>query len=455
MEGFLYFVLLLIAVAAGYLVGVSRSAPSWLLTLNNALHKYLPWVFSFRSKSQSPYLAGLAQVINNEPDAAVESFTDSFEVNKQTLGTHLAVGDLLRRRGEVHHAIYVHQNILNSMFLDTQQVSLARMALALDYQQAGLLDRAEALFKELALSPITEVRRNSVRALATIYEQEQEWLLAIEMLEKLHRGADDTELNSLLNLQAHYCCELAEDGLGGPVFTAQGLDDSDLGSEGYDSCISESVDCPASAKLSDKQLSGAKLWVDKAVGFCPGHSRARILAAMLAVRAEQWRSALNWLMPLGQFSPGAYVVTTVVPLLRLIYQKLDRAPLFDEALISLYAARPLPALVPLVAEIVSKQQTVGGALYPAALAEAAAIGAEGEVLKPSQAAARFLCSELRPVPSLRPFSEIVRLHSSGNYSLQAAIAVAAAATTGPAICKNCGFESQQHYWRCPTCKSWC
>ena len=55
---------------------------------------------------------GLNYLLNEEPDRAVASFIDDLEVNTDTLETHLALGGLLRRRGELEKAVVVHENIL-------------------------------------------------------------------------------------------------------------------------------------------------------------------------------------------------------------------------------------------------------------------------------------------------------------------------------------------------------
>ena len=58
------------------------------------------------------YFQGLNFLLNEQPDAAIDSFIKALEVNSETLETHLALGKLLRRRGEVDRAIRIHQNLL-------------------------------------------------------------------------------------------------------------------------------------------------------------------------------------------------------------------------------------------------------------------------------------------------------------------------------------------------------
>src|SRR3990172_5495251 len=120
----------------------------------------------------SAYFKGLNFLLNEQPDKAIEVFIQVLEVNSDTVETHLALGNLFRRRGEVERAIRVHQNLIARPTLDKDQRTHALLELGQDYLKAGLLDRAESLFLELA-----EIRAHSeqaLRHLLHIYQQEKE-----------------------------------------------------------------------------------------------------------------------------------------------------------------------------------------------------------------------------------------------------------------------------------------
>ena len=67
------------------------------------------------------YFQGLNYLLNEQPDKAIEVFLEMAEVNKDTVETHLALGSLFRRRGEVDRAIRLHQNIITKRSLDETQ----------------------------------------------------------------------------------------------------------------------------------------------------------------------------------------------------------------------------------------------------------------------------------------------------------------------------------------------
>lgn len=151
------------------------------------------------------YAQGLRFLLNEEPDKAVEVFLRMVDVNNDTVETHFALGKLFRRRGEIERAIRVHENIMARPTLDEAHRSQAMFALAEDYFGAGLFDRAEALFQQLA-DQSGPSRTGALRYLLRIYEQQRDWEQAIAVHERLV-GVSSPEHPTAI---AHYHCELAE-----------------------------------------------------------------------------------------------------------------------------------------------------------------------------------------------------------------------------------------------------
>jgi len=157
-------------------------------------------------KSNLPrdYLVGLNFLLNEETDKAVDVFIKMLEVDSNTVETHLAVGKLFRRRGEVDRAIRIHQNLIARPNLDKNYREHSLFELGQDYLSAGVLDRAERIFLEVL--GIKEYSVPALRALLDIYQQEKDWKNAIIIAQKLG-------MVTKKNMQptvAHYYCELAE-----------------------------------------------------------------------------------------------------------------------------------------------------------------------------------------------------------------------------------------------------
>ncbi|MDR3477617.1 MAG: lipopolysaccharide assembly protein LapB [Gammaproteobacteria bacterium] len=149
------------------------------------------------------YLVGLNFLLNEEPDKAVDIFIKMLEVDSGTVETHLAVGKLFRRRGEVDRAIRIHQNLIARPQLDKSYREQSLFELGQDYLSAGVLDRAERVFLEVV--GLKEYSVPALRALLDIYQQEKAWENAIQTAIKL---GNSTKKN-MQPVIAHYYCELA------------------------------------------------------------------------------------------------------------------------------------------------------------------------------------------------------------------------------------------------------
>jgi len=150
------------------------------------------------------YLKGLNLLLDEQPDKAIDLFIQMLEVNNDTVETHLALGSLFRRRGEVERAIRIHQNLIARPTLLPEQRAHALFELGQDYMKAGLFDRAETLFGELVESnPHSE---QALGYLLDIYQQEKDWENAIKIAQRISvkTGKDFTPLIS------HFYCEQAD-----------------------------------------------------------------------------------------------------------------------------------------------------------------------------------------------------------------------------------------------------
>jgi len=148
------------------------------------------------------YFRGLNFLLNEQPDKAIEAFLEVARLDPDTLELHHALGSLFRRRGEIDRAIRIHQNLVDRSDLKQDQRLKALFELGLDYLKAGLLDRAEAIFRRLDDGPHA---LDALRHLREIYALEKEWDKAIETaarLEKMGCHAQDTDT-------AHYYSEQA------------------------------------------------------------------------------------------------------------------------------------------------------------------------------------------------------------------------------------------------------
>ena len=92
------------------------------------------------------YYVGLDHLINDRFDHAAEIFARMAEADGDAAEIQFALGSLFRRRGEVDRAIAIHSRLREHG--NTALADKAAFALALDYQSAGLMDRAERVLED-------------------------------------------------------------------------------------------------------------------------------------------------------------------------------------------------------------------------------------------------------------------------------------------------------------------
>ena len=155
-------------------------------------------------KLPAGYFKGISYLGSEQPDKAIETFIKVLEVDSDTVETHLALGNLYRRRGEMDRAIRIHRNLIAWSTLRPDQRAEAMLELGRDYMSAGLLDRAEDLFRGLRDDQTHGVA--ALRQLIEIYEREKEWDSAIGAAARL----EETSSETLGPVIAHYYCEQAE-----------------------------------------------------------------------------------------------------------------------------------------------------------------------------------------------------------------------------------------------------
>ena len=147
------------------------------------------------------YFRGLHYLLNDQPDRAIEVFIKVLEIDEETAETQLALGNLYRRRGEVDRAIRLHQNLVARPALTDDLRLEAHLELAQDYLSAGVLDRAEDIYRDLVGAKAHRVQ--ALRHLLDIYEQEKDWEQARSTAIEL-ADATGTEQGAVIS---QYLCE--------------------------------------------------------------------------------------------------------------------------------------------------------------------------------------------------------------------------------------------------------
>jgi lipopolysaccharide biosynthesis regulator YciM len=355
--------------------------------------KHLLDLHKLKPKFSRDYFIGLNFLLNEQPDKAVDVFTRLLQVDSETVETHLALGSLFRRRGEVGRAIKIHQNIIARPQLPKQQRVAALVALGKDYLHAGLIDRAERLFLEI--TSLGEQPLISLHYLLDIYQQQKNWLSAIKVAQQLKSLTDEP-----LQVQiAHYYCELAQQAL-------------------------LKNDTDNIAKLLKSALKSDENCV-----------RANLLFGQLEQQNMHYKSAINYYEAI--FTQDRTLFVEALSGLKLCYAALDQEKKLAEFLLAHLSALAHIAFILYLAHYWQKQQ-----------GEAFAIQFLTDHLRqrPSLTGLQQLIAlqlhtavDVAQQNDLLILQELIK-HLLLNYPHYR--------------CMQCGFKSNLLLWLCPGCRSW-
>lgn len=354
------------------------------------------------SAAPNRYAEGLKYLLDEQPDAAIDTLVRELEISSETLEMYFSLGSLWRKKGEMERAIRVHHALLESPTLTGLQRQQAQLELAKDYTHSGVLDRGEVLLKELTSNAHPTIQQSAGRELILLYQEEREWEKAIVAVEELCGEADISDHFFWRYLQAHYCCELVERLIGAPNWN-----EPDALSLGF-------VD-PAGK---------AQSWIMLAERHMPEHPRVLFIKTLLALGQKDMTGARNILRTIRLESQHSMLL---VPLMLSIGDQCD-GELWDD-LQSFYRESGDVAVLPFLADLVCRQ--------------------EGDTK-----ALDFLVLELRDIQNYEAISGL--LTAMDTSSLQYAKIRPAIVELMPFqfSCPQCGFLGRQFYWCCPSCNAW-
>lgn len=146
-------------------------------------------------------------LIENKTGIASDDLRDIIAQEPQLTELQISLGKLYRNRGENDLAIKLHNKLLNSQYLfSNEQKDQVRLELAKDFQHAGLIDRAETILLKLISSELYSHKAQDL--LLDIYQQDKNWKDAIETAKRL--ATSDYSYHTEV---AQFNCELAQEAL--------------------------------------------------------------------------------------------------------------------------------------------------------------------------------------------------------------------------------------------------
>lgn len=340
------------------------------------------------------YGSGSDLPVGEKTDEALHLLKQIADTGTKTLELQLALGKLFRRNGELSKAIDLHERLNSQIELTDEQHHAVRFELGMDYLSAGLLDRAESVFVELADSD--SHGKASLQQMLGIYQSEKEWVKATECALSL-KNRDAEHRNTTL---AHLLCEQAE------------------------------------SAIATGEIDAAQSHLQRALTEDPRCVRATLLKCQLALQDQRWADA-GVLLRSVEFQNPAFIPETIDKL-RLCHANLREADRYMAYLDYVYQHyRTETAALRLADELAQREGDLAAATYlVGVLSERSSLNVIRRTLRYAGLAS---CNNHDCVSMLqRSLSALdsVAMRQPG-YS-----------------CVHCGYECKELHWHCPSCRSW-
>jgi lipopolysaccharide biosynthesis regulator YciM len=337
------------------------------------------------------YFQGLNYLLNEQPDKAIQVFLELAEVNQDTVETHMALGSLFRRRGEVDRAIRFHQNIIAKPGLEPEQRTQALLELGEDYMRAGLLDRAERLFAELIETDAHTP--SALRSLLEIYQQEKDWDKALEQAQRLEQVSGE----HMGNVMAQFCCEMAEEA------------------------------------LAENDRERARRHLRQARRHDPRCIRARLILADISAQDNEYENALDLYEEIAELD-SEYIPELLDPYLDAAASagQQDRARRKLDEWGEHY--KGISLILKLTEFLAQEQGESAAGKYLV----------ETLTAKPS----------VRGLDRLIDLKAGGRLETESSDDILKAVTARLMARQPSYRCNHCGFSGHTHHWQCPSCRNW-
>ncbi len=132
--------------------------------------KYRNSIFEAQSRI---FLNATQYLIEGNKDLAIKEFLNAVDLNRETIDTYFALGGLFRSNGEIEKAISIHRSLIARESISESTRLLALKELALDFDKGGFIDKAIETYKDVL--KINRDQQDVIHSLCRIYEDIEDW----------------------------------------------------------------------------------------------------------------------------------------------------------------------------------------------------------------------------------------------------------------------------------------
>ncbi|QMT30622.1 lipopolysaccharide assembly protein LapB [Alysiella filiformis] len=148
------------------------------------------------------FYASLDALVDKNTGKAARHLAEVIDQQQGSYDLNLTLGKLYRQRGENDKAIAMHKTLLQSPDTVGEKRERVLYELGLNYQSAGLIDRAEQIFLEIQNG---NMAKQANEVLLNIYQQDRDWEKAITTAQLLAHDEQTYQFEI-----AQFYCEMAQ-----------------------------------------------------------------------------------------------------------------------------------------------------------------------------------------------------------------------------------------------------
>ena len=132
--------------------------------------RYRNSIFEAQSKV---FLNATQYLISGNKDLAIKEFLNAVDINRETIETYFALGGLFRSNGEIEKAISIHRSLIARENISESHRLRALKELAVDFDKGGFIDKAVETYKDVL--KINRDQFEVIQSLCRIYEDIEDW----------------------------------------------------------------------------------------------------------------------------------------------------------------------------------------------------------------------------------------------------------------------------------------
>jgi len=169
--------------------------------------KYRNSIFEAQSKI---FLNATQYLIEGNKDLAIKEFLNAVDLNRETIETYFALGGLFRSNGEIEKAISIHRSLIARESISESTRLQALKELAHDFDKGGFIDRAVETYKDVL--KINRDQQDVIQSLCRIFEDVEDWDQAYSYRVMLSKVGQENQSETISHILVQKAKSLFETG---------------------------------------------------------------------------------------------------------------------------------------------------------------------------------------------------------------------------------------------------